>query len=85
MSVEIKLNELRTIIGPLSYPISSDEVTDEVGSVELRFADGSERLGDVLDRSTADRFETVGDLEAELYNNLPTRAVGEPGQSEGEG
>lgn len=85
MSTEVKLNQLRTVIDPLDYPIATGDVLDAVGDVRLRYADGEERLGDVVERAETDVYETVEDLEADVYNNLPTEAVGEPGQSEGEG
>lgn len=85
MQAELKLNEIGDAFGSLQYPVSSTDVVAAVGDVHLRYADGSERLSVVLARSSVDQFETAGDLESEVFNNLPTEAVGEPGQSEGEG
>lgn len=51
----------------------------------LLYADGEEPLADVVARSNEDTFDDPDDLETEVYNNLPVEAVGEPGQSEGEG
>lgn len=79
------LNRLRTEIDSLSYPVSRDAAREELSDVTLLYADGEEPLADVVARSNEDTFDDPEDLEAEVYNNLPVEAVGEPGQSEGEG
>lgn len=85
MAQEVKLNQLRTVIGDLDYPLSNETAQEAVDGITLLYADGEESLADVISRSTAETFDDVEDLEAEIYNNLPVEAVGEPGQSEGEG
>jgi len=85
MSKTVKLNELRDEIGDIDYPVSRDAASKETSGVTLRYADGEEPLADVIRRSNETEFGSVDDLEAEVYSNLPTEAVGEPGQSEGEG
>ena len=82
---EVHLNELRTVIGPLDYPISREDAREELSGVTLLYADGDEDLAAVVGRVNEEAFEGVDDLETEIYNNLPVEAVGEPGQSEGEG
>lgn len=79
------LNRLRTEIDSLSYPVSRDAAREELSDVTLLYADGEEPLADVVARSNEDTFDDPEDLETEVYNNLPVEAVGEPGQSEGEG
>jgi len=85
MGTEVMLNELRSVIEPLEYPISKADAREEVSDVTLLYADGEEALAAVVARSNADTFEDVEDLEVEVFSNLPVEAVGEPGQSEGEG
>jgi hypothetical protein len=85
MTREVMLNRLRGEIDSLSYPISRDAARDELSDVVLLYADGEEPLADVVARSNEDTFEDLEDLETEIYNNLPVEAVGEPGQSEGDG
>lgn len=82
---EVHLNELRTVIGPLDYPISKEDAREELSGVTLLYADGDEELAAVVGRVNEETFEGIDDLETEIYNNLPVEAVGEPGQSEGEG
>lgn len=85
MDREIKLNELRDVTDSLSYPISKAEAVAAVDDVVLRYADGQEPLPAVLERSTVEGYDSAEDLESDVYTHLPTEAVGEPGQSEGEG
>lgn len=85
MPTEVKLNRLRSVLDSLEYPLSKDDAREEVADVTLLYADGDEPLAAVISRSNDDIFESVEDLEAEIYSNLPVDAVGEPGQSEGEG
>lgn len=85
MDDAVKLNRLRSVIGSIQYPLTNEEVRALVGDVTLLYADGQEPLGAVLRRSNDDDFDRVADLEAEIYTNVPVEAVGEPGQSEGEG
>lgn len=81
---ELKLNELDEYLDGLDYPIGRGEARERVGATRLRYADGSERLADVIGRCTSERFESASDLLDEVLSNLPTEAVGEPGQSEGD-
>lgn len=85
MARTVKLSHVEQTLEDLSHPISKDAAIDDLRGVTVEFADGEEPLADVLGRSNADGFDSASDLELELYSNLPTEAVGEPGQSEGEG
>jgi hypothetical protein len=85
MTKTVKLNRLASVIESFDYPISRAAVREQTEDVTLEYADGEEPLASVVGRSHQDTFETAEDLEHEIYNQLPTEAVGEPGQSEGEG
>lgn len=85
MPEEVELNRLRDLLDALEYPLSKDDARGETADVTLRYADGEEPLAAVISRSHDDGFESAEELEAEIYGNLPVEAVGEPGQSEGEG
>jgi hypothetical protein len=85
MPREVTLNQLRSVLESLEYPISRGDAREDVSDVTLSYADGRESLAAVVDRANQETFEGVDDLETEIYNNLPVEAVGEPGQSEGEG
>jgi len=81
----IKVNELADVLDGLAYPLEKGNARDALDGYVLQYADGEEPLADVVARSTADVFDDPSSLEMELMNHLPTEAVGEPGQSEGEG
>lgn len=85
MTDEVDLSRLHRVLDSLEYPLSKGEARERVADVTLLYADGEEPLAAVVSRSNDDHFEDVAELEAEIYNNLPVEAVGEPGQSEGEG
>ena len=85
MSQEVKLSDLRAELETLSYPVAREEAIERFDGVVLLYADGEESLADVLARANDDTFDDPEDLQTTVYNHLPTEAVGEPGQSEGEG
>ncbi|MGB9988032.1 DUF5789 family protein [Salarchaeum japonicum] len=85
MATRIKLNELDDALDDLPYPLTHGDAVAELDDYVLQYADGEEPLADVVERSDEDVFDDPSMLDAEIRNNLPTEAVGEPGQSEGEG
>jgi len=82
---EVPLNELSALLSELSYPTDRAAAVERLDDVVIEYADGEEPLPDVLGRISTDRFDSADELQNELYNELPVEAVGEPGQSEGEG
>lgn len=85
MGREVKLNELGELVAQLHYPMERETVSEAFDDVTLQLADGTENLGAVVERSSADSFETAEEVETEVMSLLPRNAVGEPYQSEGEG
>ncbi|WP_225332887.1 DUF5789 family protein [Halomicrobium urmianum] len=85
MPEKVKLNELNEVFGRFQYPVVRDDLAAQLDDVVLRYADGEEELQAVLDRVDDQKFDSRDELENSIYNALPTEAVGEPGQSEGEG
>ena len=85
MKTSVKLNQLNDTLATLDYPITKEEVLSELDDTILQYADGEERLDDVVSRSTAEVYQDRDELDSEIRSNLSTGAVGEPGQSEGEG
>jgi hypothetical protein len=82
---DVPLNRLSAVLESLDYPLSKAAVREWVSDITLLYADGEEPLADVVSRTNVDSFADAADLEAEIFSNLPVEAVGEPGQSEGEG
>lgn len=85
MTETVKLQRVRGVVDTLEYPISNEAAQAATDDIVVLYADGREPLADVIGRSRQDRFETAEDVEAEVLANAPVEAVGEPGQSEGEG
>jgi len=85
MTRTLALNRLSQELEGHEYPLTVDDAAAEMADVVLEYADGEEPIADVLDRSNEDVFVSPDDLETEIFSLLPTEAVGEPGQSEGDG
>lgn len=85
MAREVKLSRLETELEGLSYPVSRDEAAEELSDVTLLLADGEANLGEVVADTVSREFEDAESLAEEVRSFLPREAVGEPGQSEGEG
>jgi uncharacterized protein YbbC (DUF1343 family) len=81
----VKLSELDSVLQKFDYPLSKSDAIDRTDDVVVLYADGDEPLPDVIERIDADSFDSAQDFQTQAYNVLPTEAVGEPGQSEGEG
>ncbi|WP_121744658.1 DUF5789 family protein [Natronorubrum halophilum] len=85
MERNVKLNGLGRILEDLEYPIPREKAATQCSDVTLILAEGAENLGELIADSNGDEFESMDDLETEVFNLLPRNAVGEPYQSEGEG
>jgi len=85
MTTRVKLKDVEEALEGLPYPIARDDAVAELDDLVLVYADGEEPASDVVARIQEDVFDDPASLAASIRNNLPTEAVGEPGQSEGEG
>ena len=85
MDREVKLNRLETVLDELDYPVNRAAAASAFADVTVVLAEGTVNLGDRIDESSEDTFESVDDLVNEVRSGLPRHAVGEPYQSEGEG
>ncbi len=83
--MDVKLSELDETIETFDYPMAKSDAVDATEGIVVLYADGDEPLPDVIERVDTDSFDSAQDLQTQIYNVLPTEAVGEPGQSEGEG
>jgi len=84
MTREVKLNELDVAFGGFSS--QSTARRSPTNSTTWCFDTPTARiLSDVLARVETQSFGDRDELENEIFNTLPVEAVGEPGQSEGEG
>jgi hypothetical protein len=85
MSERVKLSRVESLFERLDYPVTRDDAAAEYVDVTVTFADGEANLGELVSEVGSDAFHGPDELFAELQNVLPVEAVGEPGQSEGEG
>lgn len=81
----VKLSRVRTALDDLDYPLTRTEAATALEGTVLAHAGGDDDLGALVSETASDSFESAEELESELYGSLPTDAVGEPGESEGEG
>jgi len=76
---------VRTATDPLeraTYPITTDELRAEHGDVVIEYADGSERLDDVLARTGEDEFADATAAIHAVLGSLDQNAVGRVGYSD---
>jgi hypothetical protein len=85
MTRQIKLAHLEDVLTDWNYPIDREAAVTAGSDVTLVLSEGQVDLGETIDQSSDDTFETPNDLENEVMSRLPRHAVGEPYQSEGEG
>lgn len=81
---EVKLSRLPNSLETLSYPCARETAAAELADVTVLFADGEAELGPLVEGLPDDEFDSADDLQSAIYGALPTEAVGEPGQSEGD-
>lgn len=84
MSRNIQLNELTDYLPEFEYPVDRNTAIDHSQDTMLMLADGEENLGELLEQSNADEFDSGDEFETEIFNVLPRHAVDEPHQSEGD-
>jgi hypothetical protein len=64
------------------YPASTAELIAAYGDLELDFPEGSETLGEVLDRAGAETFESPEAARLALYGAVGEAAIGRKGYSD---
>jgi hypothetical protein len=82
---EVKLSRIDDALAGADYPLSRTAAAEHFAGTTVVLADGREDLGELIAATQVDAFDSPEDLAAEINNVLPVGAVGEPGQSEGEG
>ncbi|MCT9095896.1 hypothetical protein [Haloarchaeobius sp. HME9146] len=85
MPQTVKLSHLERLLEDVSYPAIRDDLAVDLADVTVLLADGEVNLGELVSETNSDSFDSADDLLLELNSVMPIEAVGEPGQSEGEG
>lgn len=81
----VNLSRVESLFAELDYPVAREEAAAEFADVTVQFADGEGNLGEYVAACPSERFHAPGELYTDIQNQLPIEAVGEPGQSEGDG
>lgn len=84
MAREIKMSHLRDTLDELEYPVAREDAARHFEGDTLLLADGEADLGDLIAKTSSNRYDRSEDLESDLHSTLPREAVGEPYQSEGD-
>jgi hypothetical protein len=85
MARQIKLANLEAVLAEWEYPVAREAAVTAGSDVTLVLSEGEVNLGETIDDSSGEVFESPDDLQNEVMSRLPRHAVGEPYQSEGEG
>ncbi len=65
-----------------SYPATTDDLIDAYGDVELELPNGTESLGDVLERLTTETYEDAEQARLAVYSAVSTKGIGRVGYSD---
>lgn len=80
----VKLSRVEGLLERLDYPVVRDAAASEFDDVIVQLADGEANLGGLISEVDSDSLDSADELYGELNDVLPSEAVGEPGQSEGD-
>lgn len=75
-------DQTRALVTDHRYPTTTAHLIEAHGDHRVRFTDGEERLGAILDRTGEETFARSEDLEAAVLSGLPTEAVGRRGYTD---
>ena len=64
------------------YPATTADLVEAYGDVELELPNGTESLGEVLERLTPETYEDAGQARLALYSAISTKGVGRVGYSD---
>lgn len=84
MSRTVKLSRVESLFEELEYPVGRREASEEFSDVTVELADGEANLGELVADCPSEEYDDAGELHNDLQGVLPTEALGEPGQSEGD-
>ncbi|MFC4550003.1 MULTISPECIES: DUF5789 family protein [Halorussus] len=79
----LEMDKLHELFDPDDFPVTTDEVIEEFGDVEVEYpGGGSERLRGILDTSGHEEYGTTDDLQLAVLNGVERDAVGRPRYSD---
>jgi len=78
----MQLNGTGTRINEAEYPLTTDELVDELEHAELDLQNGTEAVSEILERDGEQTYETPEDARLALYNGVSSKAIGRKGYSD---
>ena len=81
-NVPMKLKDVPSLLDDQKFPTTTDRLTESYGDTELALEDGSETLGEVLDRSGPETFHDPNQVLLTIYGGVSAEAVGRVGYSD---
>lgn len=64
------------------YPMTSEEFVERYGDVELDLPNGTERLGDAIERLDDETYRCPEDARFAIYTAVSNKAIGRPQYSD---
>ncbi|MFB6114350.1 MAG: DUF2795 domain-containing protein [Halodesulfurarchaeum sp.] len=65
-----------------TYPITTEELLERIGNVELDLPNGREDLETILDRCGEESFDSATQAQLAIYGAVSEKALGRPGYSD---
>ena len=65
-----------------SYPATTADLIEAYGDVELELPNGTESLGDVLERLTPETYESAEEARLAMYSAVSSKGIGRVGYSD---
>lgn len=76
------LNGTGDRIDGYDYPLTSDELVDRLGDTEIELPNGTETVGEVIERMGPETYQTAEDARFAVYGSVSAKAIGRRGYSD---
>lgn len=78
----LEMDKIGELLDDGRYPVSTEELLEEYGDVEINYPNGSEQLTSILETSGAEEYRTSDEVELAVLNGVGREAVGRPRYSD---
>lgn len=72
----LRAAKIGDILDPDQFPLTTEDLIDQYGDVEVSFPSGSQTLRDVLETSGFETYTTRDEAQLAILNGVRRRAVG---------
>lgn len=76
------LDNATTPLNDHDYPATTADLIEAYGDVELELPNGTEALGEVLERLTPETYESAEQARLAMYSAVSTKGIGRVGYSD---